>query len=325
MTMDRDLGHALDLFLADGYDELNDRVLDVVEAQISRQRQRPAWRLTWSRQMSMHAKLLGAAAAAALVIVVAAAQLLPDHGGPGASQSPTPSAAPTATPSIGSSLQPSSGAIECEAGTIGCAGQLAAGDHRSTTFQPLLTYTTTDGTWFNSLDSDNSYELAGPDGYLLIWAHPAIVERTSACEDLPASDVGAGVADWIDYITRHPGLRARNVHPVVIGGALGAGGRVGQSVDVTASIEWTPTCADDLWTANLVQFIVSRAPSPVGIYGVASNGTVRYVILQNGADSILIAFYGPNAEFEAAADRAQIVIDTMVFGCGPGIGRPCGT
>ena len=99
MTDDRELSLILDRWLADGPTEMPDRVVDVIATGISRQRQRPAWRLDW-RQFTMNplAKV-GAAIAAVVLVALVGYNLLPGPstgvGGPAAT--PTPSVTPSAT------------------------------------------------------------------------------------------------------------------------------------------------------------------------------------------------------------------------------------
>ena len=101
MTTDQDLGRLLDLWVAEGIDEVNDRVLDTVEAQIGKHRQRPAWRLSWrDARVNMYVKLAAGLAAVAIVAVVGY-NLLPGgspSGGPVGSPTTAPTTAPTGSP-----------------------------------------------------------------------------------------------------------------------------------------------------------------------------------------------------------------------------------
>lgn len=322
MTNDRDIERILDAWLGDGPSELPDRVFDIVADRIERQPQRSAWR-PQGRIFDMNTTLRWAAAIAAVaVIAIAGYNFLPGSSVGGLTPTPSLQPAPTATFVPTASPTGSDVSTECDLGTTGCAGPLAVGDHRSAEFDPLVTYATEGGLWSNTVDTAAAYVIDSPDGALLLWSHPAIVERTAACETTPTSGRGNAPNDWIDYITAHPGLVATNVKNVVIGGPLLSGGRVGRSVDLTASTDWTPACADDLWTANLVQFIVSSVPSPIGIYGVSSGGTARFVFLDVSGQTVLVAYYPKTGVGTFPA--AQRIIDSMRFGCGPAVGRPCG-
>jgi hypothetical protein len=95
MTTDRNLARALDLWLAEGHDEVNDHVLDLVEERIWKERQRPAWLLRRSPVMN-RSLTYAVSVAAALVVAVVAWQLLRPGSGVGSPTS-TPLAAPSAT------------------------------------------------------------------------------------------------------------------------------------------------------------------------------------------------------------------------------------
>jgi hypothetical protein len=102
MTDDRDIARVLELWLADGPIQMPDRVFDAVGTGIARQRQRPAWRLTWRRYTMNTNVKIAAALATLLVVAVVGYNLLPGTstgvGGPAATPSPTPSATATPTP-----------------------------------------------------------------------------------------------------------------------------------------------------------------------------------------------------------------------------------
>jgi hypothetical protein len=99
MTTNRDLERLLDAWLAEGPNEVADRVIDDVADRIERQPQQPAWRLRWRTPMSPTYKL-GAAAAAVIIVAVLGYNLLPRQPstGGGPISSPSPTAGPTSSP-----------------------------------------------------------------------------------------------------------------------------------------------------------------------------------------------------------------------------------
>jgi hypothetical protein len=104
MTDDPELSFILDRWLSDGPTEMPDRVIDVVAIGISRQRQRPAWRLDRRLpRMNTSIKIAAAALVALLTVSVVGYNLLPGDrpgvGGPPPTSSPTASAAPSPTAS----------------------------------------------------------------------------------------------------------------------------------------------------------------------------------------------------------------------------------
>ena len=114
MMDDRDLSVLLDDWFSEGPKEMPDRVVDVVALGISRQRQRPAWRLDW-RPAGMSITVKAAAAIAAVAIVVAIVGLSlggrPTFNGingatPSPPEHPSTSPAPTATPSASRATSP---------------------------------------------------------------------------------------------------------------------------------------------------------------------------------------------------------------------------
>jgi hypothetical protein len=166
MTDDRELSLILDRWLSDGPTEMPDRVIDVVAIGISRQRQRPAWRLDW-RHFSMNSLAkAGVAIAAVVLVAVVGYNLLPGStrfGGPAPSQAPTqppPSATPTATPSAAASATAVFPTWYTPNPDDGGAGILTAGSHTTSSFLPPLTYAVPAG-WVNH--SDGTYVGLFPD------------------------------------------------------------------------------------------------------------------------------------------------------------------
>jgi hypothetical protein len=103
MTGRSDTERFLDAFLAPEADELSDRVLEAALSDIARTPQRRALRVPW-RFRNMPVMYRAAAAALALVVLAGAGGFIylnsvaPLVGGPNATASPRPSAAPSASP-----------------------------------------------------------------------------------------------------------------------------------------------------------------------------------------------------------------------------------
>jgi hypothetical protein len=299
MTRERDIERLLDTWFRDGPTDAPDRIVGAIADRIGRQSQRPAWRLQGRPFVNPFAKL-AAGLAAVLIVGFVGWQLLPGGSGGGLTTAvptavtPTPSPTPSPTP------------FPCDAG-VGCAGELEAGIHLTSNYTPQFSYTVADAGWTNTVDHPEVYQLDSSRGYILVVAHPAIVERTAACEETPTPGYGSGPADWIQFVSEHPGLEATNVQSVTIGGYRG------QSVDLASLTSWTSPCAADDFMPNLVQFIVSSEPSPLGIYGVATGVPIRLIALDVLGETVLIAFYGNDGNFPTSVARAQAVIDTMEF------------
>ena len=256
-----------------------DYLLDAVEERISHQSQRRTWRLQ-GRQTVTTFKL-AAALAAALIIAVVGWNLLPRGASSGGVPTPTP------TP-LASAAEASPASWSCD--EPGCSGPLEAGTHAAAHFEPGLAFTTSAG-WNNSVDLPDLYMLTNdalaPD-YLMVWSKVAISQHTDSCEPLAAPGVGNAVQDWIDYVTSQPGILARNVAPVQIGGFDG------QVVDVDVRPEWTRRCPNLDFAS--VQFIMHADGGVGGTYGAAAGLRLRLYILDVAGETVLILHYGGRAE-----------------------------
>jgi hypothetical protein len=298
MNQRSDIDRVLGIWMEDGPSAMPDRIVDVVADRISVQRQRRSWRPLRRLPMNPLVKL-GAAAAAVLVVAVVGWNLLPGGSAPGAVPSPTPTSGPTPTP------RPTPTPFPCD--TPLCGGSLSEGDHQTAAFSPRITFTVSDPDWVNPVDDPALYQLDSAAGYILVWGKPAIAERTEACEETPAAGLGDAPADWIEFVTNHPGLEATNVHAVDLGGYSG------QSADLTSRTTWTSPCAADDYFPNLVQFIVNAVPSPAGIYGVTNAAPVRLIAVDVEGQTVLFTFYGNDGRFPVSVVRAQAVIDSVRF------------
>ena len=100
MTNDRRIEHLLDTWLVDGPTMAPDRVIDDVAARITRQPQRPAWRLRSWRFPTVSTPLKLVLIGAALVAALVAGSILVGAGGQPAVPAPTPSPSPTPIPAL---------------------------------------------------------------------------------------------------------------------------------------------------------------------------------------------------------------------------------
>ena len=99
MTNDRQIERLLDSWFTDGPTVAPDRAIDGVAARITRQAQRPAWRLQPWRFPTVNTPLKLVLIGAALVMAVAAGSILIAGGrGQGAVVAPTPTPTPTLAP-----------------------------------------------------------------------------------------------------------------------------------------------------------------------------------------------------------------------------------
>jgi len=113
MTDDRSIERLLDGWFADGPTVAPDRVLDTVANRIDRQRQRPAWRLSWRDfHVVTTAKMAAVLAAVLILSVIGIALVLRPGGSNIGSQGPTAAPSPVATPTPAPTASPSPAALK---------------------------------------------------------------------------------------------------------------------------------------------------------------------------------------------------------------------
>jgi hypothetical protein len=160
----------------------------------------------------------------------------------------------------------------------------------------------------------------------LLWAGVSVEDQTpTSCEPKAlAGGESPSAAEWVSYLTAHPGLVTTTPAPVDFSGDKDANG---QSVDLSMDPGWTQTCPGR--TAPEVMFI-AHTSQPPAVYGVRPADRLHLVVVDTmssyGTATVLIEVYGPSAGtgFSAAVDLASSVMNTFVFGCGPGAGYgPC--
>ncbi|MFL5689810.1 MAG: hypothetical protein ACJ77I_12540 [Chloroflexota bacterium] len=330
MSERSDIDHVVRHWMSDGPSTMPDRVVDAVADRISRQPQRRTWRLV--RRLPMNPILkLGAAVAAALIIAVVGWNLFPGQPGSGSLPSPSlsPSTSPSPSPTLGASIAPTATpeAVRCEDDLPGCAGPLEAGAHGSSLFAPRLIHYVTPAGWTNSIDTPSIYKLDAPDGRtsILLWTDVSIEDQTpTSCEPVArAGGVTPSATAWISYLTSHPGLVTTTP---VKADFPGRTEQNGQSIDIAIDPGWTQTCPGR--SEPVVQFL-AHPGTPASVYGVGSTGKVHLVVVDTtsyGPRTVVIEVYGPSDDtaFADVVDLARDVMDTFVFGCGPGTGYgPC--
>ena len=332
MTQQRDLERLLERWFSDGPSEAPDRVVDAVADRIERQPQRPAWRpLRRETHVSMSIRA-GAALAAVVIVAVVGFALLPRSsngvGGP-ASAAPSPSSAtPSVLPSPAvASASPSAGPIVCEDGLSGCAGPLIGTSHRSRHFDPRLYFDVPAG-WKNVIDAATIYKLDRADTAgvsILVWSHASIALQSPSCAPAAKPRTGSTAADWIAFVTSHPGLVSAKPTAVNLDGSKG------WSIDLTVAPGWTSTCP-----SHPGPYVMLLTNGLGGEYGVPSDQRLHLVVVDNVSPScggpvadctktVVIEVYGPsNADaFAASTAAARSIIDSFSLGCGPAFCRNC--
>jgi hypothetical protein len=313
MTSDRDIDRVLDRWFTESPANVADRVLDEVADRISRERQRPATRLP--RRTIMTKPVSIAALAAAIVIAVVGWGLLgrqPSVGGPAAT------ATASASPSVASP------AIACEDDLPGCVGPLGTGIQRSTNLVPPLKYEIPDGSWSNVIDLPDLYKVDSTGGrvpgdpYLIVWTNASIATQTTASCAEPDGSRGRAAADWIDYVTTHPGIVATDRSDASISG------RAATQFELSVARAWTQTCPGH--TGPYVTLLTQRVGDQLAEYGVPTDGRALFTVYDVNRYTVVILSYGPTDEaaFDQTMAPIRRLIDSFVM-CGPSVGwGPCG-
>ena len=166
-----------------------------------------------------------------------------------------------------------------------------AGTHRSSQFEPGFSYETTSpilGAWLNVVDIPGIYKIdqRNPnDPYVLMWSDAAIVDQTDQCGTNPDPSLGRRAADWIEFLTSHPGLDASE--PV----SIDFGTVTGQQVELAVADGSTTSCPDHggFYVGLLTQPVEGR-PSE---YGLPSNERMLVTVVDVGDRTVVMQTYGP--------------------------------
>lgn len=311
MTDDRELSLILDRWLSDGPTEMPDRVIDAVTGGISRQRQRRAWRLDWRLLHVNPLAKAGAAIAAVAIIAIVGFTLLPGSSGlGGVGPTPTPTPIPTPTPAVtaapAATPLPTPTPFPCDQGTP-CAGQLTAGHHQSSAFQPALAYDVPTH-WTNPLDKVNAYVLHssdGPDHYVGLRSHVAIPVQDANCKVTRKAGAGNGVTDWVDFLTKNPGLHASAPEQMTIGGYPAA------RVTFTVAATWTQTCPNSLGPAVIT---ITNDATVTGFNEMVDDQTTSLTVVGVPGQTVLIEVQtgGPSSQ-DLVWNMVKPIIDSMTF------------
>jgi hypothetical protein len=301
MTTDQEFERALDRWFAQRAVEAGGRVIDVVAGRIERQRQRPAWRVSW-RDTPVNAYLKPMVAVAAVVLVAVAGFALLGLRGSNVGGD-TPRISPTPTPSPSTAGRPwwlagTDGSCGESSELFGCAGELAAGTHTSGGFRPAITYTVPAG-WVNYRDWADYYVIfpdtpatraAGGESSEHILVLP-LGNPVTDCSETPAGSQDAAlVANAFAALDpERPTPRAITI-----------GSLSGQQVDLTVYPELPLPCP-------------AASPPPVP----ADGGHYRLIVLDTANVPVAVFVKARDAaDFDAFAASAMPIVESMTFAVG---------
>jgi len=92
-----------------------------------------------------------------------------------------------------------SGAIACDEESVGCAGKLTAGVHRTAQFDHPFAFEVPEG-WTNGRDVYRAYTLtmsAEPTAEFIVWSHAAPAKQTPDCGPARREGFGTSVPEWL--------------------------------------------------------------------------------------------------------------------------------
>jgi hypothetical protein len=320
MTPDRDIERLLDGWLSDGPIQVADRVIDGVAARITRQSQRPAWRLRPWRFPTMSTPIRAIVLAGALLAAIVAGAVLT---GGGSKPSPSPSRSPSASPAGPSSRAApsapppasngSADVMDCAGDTTGCAGPLSLGQVATAHFSRPFVFQAEAG-WTNirdiprtyGLDFNGSGPLAPP---IQVMSMIAIADQTSTrCDPIVKKGVGSSVDELIAYVQGHPGLVASVPVPTVLDG------HPGRRIDFTVAPSWGEICTEDDPVLPSVLMITDTANPPGRTISYTAGERARWLVIDVAGDTVIVE-YVTNVEndSEAVFGRGQKLVDTIRF------------
>lgn len=281
--MTRDIERILDGFLADGTNELADRVLDAALTDINKTPQRRSWWPTWRfAHMNIYAKT-AIAAAAVVVVAIVGYRFLPGSGGIGSDATPTPR--PSAEPATGS-LDP--GVYYLDSAAVTPA--------RFTFEVPAGWTARSDGYIYKHGDQPEELGLNSYGAVTHVYA--------DACHSAGTlTEVGPTVDDLVDALDAQVGTDTPGPVDVTVGGLSG------KRVDLTVAAEVDPaTCRN----AGVIQ--VWADPSETSFFAFFPNtGPASvYVVDVRGKRVVIVVGHSPASP---AADVAELdaIFDSIQF------------
>jgi hypothetical protein len=303
MTDDRSIERLLDGWFADGPSVAPDRILDAVADRVGRERQRPAWSVSWRDfHVTSTFKLAAGSLAIVALAVIGVAILMRPAGSnvvaPGQGPTPSPAASPSVTPAASSLALPE--------------GSLRAGEYvvRAFAGDPLAYVVSVPDGWsgFGGWAVYGPTSYSPPGGIGIAFLHgPAVVadpcDPANAAEaSLPRSSTppggssaaagGSPVDALVSALSARQDLQVSGVTDATLGGYSG------KRVDV--QLPATLACSEHYVFAE-----------PQGLYaqGPANRWTV-WVLDVDGTTAVIVVM---DYQATSAGNRsaAQTILDSL--------------
>jgi len=309
MRTDRDIQRLLDQWLADGPNRASDRVFDEVVDRVNRQRQRPAWRLTWSLP-TMNAILRPASVVGAVVVLALGGLFVlrpgQNVGAPAAvptpSPTPTPTAPPTPSPSPIVLVRPTSA--------------LAPGTYAVVVSSGRVTFTVPSGWSVPQVGPDSSdFRLhldAGPaDDVMNVFFNMRRAAKDAACTEAPEPGVGSTAQALVADLTKDRNLHVSSSAPITVGG------NSGYVVDLSIAPTATRTCPFSSGAPS-VPLVVDTIAGTGPFWGVGPAEKIRLVILDapRVTNVVVVVDSSKGASFDQLVGASMPVVQSLTLSQG---------
>lgn len=303
MTTDRGIERLLDRWLADGPTRVSDRVFDEAVDRINRQRQRPAWRLTW-RLPTMNAILRPASVVGAVIVLALGAlfALRPGQGVGGVGPTPSPTAPPSPSPSPIVLVRPTSA--------------LAPGTYAVTVSSGRVTFTVPSGWSVPQVGPDSSdFRLhldAGPaDDVVNVFFNMRRAAKDAACTEAPEPGVGSTAQALVADLTKDRNLHVSSSAPITVGG------NSGYVLDLTIAPTATRTCPFASGAPS-VPLIVDTIAGSGPFWGVGPAEKIRLVILDAPRETNIVVVIDSlnGASFDQLVGASMPIVQSLTLSQG---------
>lgn len=226
--------------------------------------------------------------------------------------SPSPGTAPSTPPAVVSSGSPSATGSDCPNSHGGsCLGPLPAGEYRTTTFEPQISYTVPDG-WTNFEDLPGNFWLfqqqdnqegARGGSYLGIYSnvHAASID----CDEAWQYGLGTTPTELAAWYQTVPGLIVSEPLAVTVGGLDG--------LQIDVSLEPGAETCSFAGEAG-IPLIIGDGVSDL-YHVILQDLDVRLILLEWGDGNVTLEVTNVEEQHSADEFRSQLqpIIDSLVF------------